>query len=129
MSSTKAPEHVKGVRSGKVLDKRHAHNKKKAQSTTKKGSKAARAGSVKQKHEQATTRQIMAHVHRLAWSPQGNDRAPADREVSIKDYQDQDWLEQSCVSTLPPEQEEALAWQRQSGPGAERDSWSCVGIV
>ena len=35
----------------------------------------------------------------------------------------------SCVSTLPPDQEEALAWQRQSGPGAERDSWSCFGMV
>ena len=38
-------------------------------------------------------------------------------------------MEHSCVSTLPPDQEEALAWQRQSGPGAERDSWSCVGMV
>ena len=34
-------------------------------------------------------------------------------------------MEQSCVSTLPPGQEEALAWQRQSELGAERDSWSC----
>ena len=38
-------------------------------------------------------------------------------------------MKQSCVSTLPPDQEEALDWQRQSEPGAERDSWSCVGMV
>ena len=38
-------------------------------------------------------------------------------------------MEQSCVSTLPPDQEEARDWQRQSEPGAERDSWSCVGMV
>ena len=34
----------------------------------------------------------------------------------IQDSHDQDWVEQSCVSTLPPDQEEALAWQGQSGP-------------
>ena len=28
--------------------------------------------------------------------------------------------------TLPPDQEEALAWQGQCGQGAERDSWSCI---
>ena len=36
---------------------------------------------------------------------------------------------QSCVSTLPPDQEEALAWQGQSWPGAERASRSCDGMV
>ena len=33
------------------------------------------------------------------------------------------------VPTLPPDQEEALDWQRHSEPGAEKDSWSCVGMV
>ena len=33
------------------------------------------------------------------------------------------YLSWKCViSILPPDQEEALAWQRQSGQGAERDS-------
>ena len=35
---------------------------------------------------------------------------------------------QSCVLTLLPDQEEALAWQGQSGPGAEKDSRSCIGM-
>ena len=30
---------------------------------------------------------------------------------------------------MPPDREEAPAWQRQSGQGAERDSWSCLGMV
>ena len=38
-------------------------------------------------------------------------------------------MEQSCVFILPPDQEEAIDWQRQSEPGAERGSWSCVGMV
>ena len=30
--------------------------------------------------------------------------------------------------TNATDQEEALAWQGQSGPGAEKDSWSCIGM-
>ena len=30
---------------------------------------------------------------------------------------------------MPTDQEEAPAWQRQYGPGAERDSWSCLGMA
>ena len=63
-------------------------------------------------------------------------RAPADREASIKDSGlTRTGLDvavlclHSVQCTLPPDQEEALAWQRQSGPGAERDSWSCSGMV
>ena len=42
-------------------------------------------------------------------------------------YREAGFTERSCVCTLPPDQEEAPAWQRQSGPGAERDSCSCLG--
>ena len=34
-----------------------------------------------------------------------------------------------CNSPVPPDREEAPAWQRQPGQGAARDSWSCLGIV
>ena len=30
---------------------------------------------------------------------------------------------------MPTDWEEALAWQGQYGKGAERDSWSCLGMV
>ena len=30
---------------------------------------------------------------------------------------------------MPTDREEAPAWQRQYGQGAERDSWSCLGMV
>ena len=33
---------------------------------------------------------------------------------------------QSCVCIVPTDREEAPAWQRQYGQGAERDSWSCL---
>ena len=33
------------------------------------------------------------------------------------------------VSRLPHDQEEAFDWQRQSEPGAERDSWPRVGMI
>ena len=58
-------------------------------------------------------------------------RAPADHEVYIKDsgFTRTGLGVTVVVCTLPPDQEEALAWQRQSGPGAERDSWSCSGMV
>ena len=55
-------------------------------------------------------------------------KAPADREVSIIDSgltRPRLGVAVLCL-TLPPDQEEALAWQGQSGPGAERDSWSCI---
>ena len=55
-------------------------------------------------------------------------RAPADSEVSIKDSglrRPGLGVAVLCL-TLPPDQEDALAWQGQSGPGAERDSWSCI---
>ena len=43
-------------------------------------------------------------------------------------YREAVFTEWSCVCTLPPDQEEAPAWQRQSGPGAERDSCSYLGM-
>ena len=43
-------------------------------------------------------------------------------------YREEGFTEWSCVSTLPPDQEAAPAWQRQSGPGAERDSCSDLGM-
>ena len=43
-------------------------------------------------------------------------------------YREAGFTEWSCVWTLPPDQEEAPAWQRQTGPGAERDSCSCLGM-
>ena len=60
-------------------------------------------------------------------------RAPADHEASIKDSGfTRTGLSVTvlCLHTaLPSDQEEASAWQRQSGPGAERDSWSCLGMA
>ena len=41
-------------------------------------------------------------------------------------YREAEFTEWSCVCPLPPDQEEAPAWQRQSGPGEERDSCSCL---
>ena len=43
-------------------------------------------------------------------------------------YREAGFTEWSCVCTLSPDQEEAPAWQRQSGPGAEIDSCSCLGM-
>ena len=43
-------------------------------------------------------------------------------------YREAGFTECSCDCTLPPDQEEASAWQRQSGPGAEIDSCSCLGM-
>ena len=36
---------------------------------------------------------------------------------------------QSCICIVPTDREEAPAWQRQNGQGAERDFWSCLGMV
>ena len=43
-------------------------------------------------------------------------------------YREAGFTEWSCVCTLPPDQQEAPSWQRQSGPGAERDSCSSLGM-
>ena len=53
-------------------------------------------------------------------------RAPTEPGKII--FREVGFTEWSCVCTLPPNQEEAPAWKRQSGPGAERDSCSCLGI-
>ena len=43
-------------------------------------------------------------------------------------YREAGFTEWSCVWTLPPDQEEAPALQRQYGPGVEIDSCSCLGM-
>ena len=43
-------------------------------------------------------------------------------------YREAGFTEWSCVWTLPPDQEEAPGWQRESGPGAEIDSCFCLGM-
>ena len=53
--------------------------------------------------------------------PQNNQGKWFDRKAGFTE-----WF---SVCTLPPDQEETPAWQRPSGPGKERDSCSCLGMV
>ena len=111
-SSTKGPGHMKCSNIGKVLGKRYAQYKKKARSTTNKGSKAARASSVKLTCEQATARQSMAHVHRIAESPQSNiapkynrwrRHAKKDQRAKFRDGSVTSW-----ITTQPRKQAQAM---------------------
>ena len=66
------------------------------------------------------TTQANLHLEKLGGG--GLTRAPADREASINVS---GFIRPGLgvtVCKLPSDQEEASAWQRQSGPGAARDS-------